>query len=106
MLFCPTCGNCLLLDPTFEGLLFSCKTCPYIFKVTATVSNREEFAQKKVDDVIGGEEMWENCPQTSVECPQCHCAKAYFMERQLRSADEPSTIFYRCVKCAHRWHDN
>ncbi|CDH93281.1 TFIIS-type domain-containing protein [Caenorhabditis elegans] len=29
------------------------------------------------------------------------------MQLQTRSADEPSTIFYRCADnaCAHRWKD-
>uniref|UniRef100_A0A0N4WWJ4 DNA-directed RNA polymerase III subunit RPC10 n=1 Tax=Haemonchus placei TaxID=6290 RepID=A0A0N4WWJ4_HAEPC len=50
-----------------------------------------------------------NCPLqvTNERCPKCSNDRAYFMQIQTRSADEPMTIFYRCanVDCAHRWKD-
>jgi DNA-directed RNA polymerase III subunit RPC11 len=38
-------------------------------------------------------------------CPKCNHNEAYFMQMQIRSADEPMSIFYKCVKCAHQWND-
>ncbi|ULT91902.1 hypothetical protein L3Y34_009529 [Caenorhabditis briggsae] len=40
-------------------------------------------------------------------CPLCSHERAYFMQLQTRSADEPITIFYRCANnsCAHRWKE-
>ncbi|KAK6052959.1 transcription factor S-II [Cooperia oncophora] len=44
---------------------------------------------------------------TNERCPKCSNDRAYFMQIQTRSADEPMTIFYRCANadCGHRWKD-
>lgn len=36
---------------------------------------------------------------------KCDSDKAYFRQVQIRSADEPMTNFYKCVKCATEWRD-
>jgi len=56
---------------------------------------------KEVDDVLGGEEAWANKEKTEHRCPNpdCRNMEAYFMQIQLRSADEPMSIFFRCTKC-------
>jgi DNA-directed RNA polymerase III subunit RPC11 len=41
----------------------------------------------------------------AVTCGNCSAGQAYFMEVQIRSADEPATIFYKCVECAHIWRE-
>lgn len=40
-------------------------------------------------------------------CPKCEHPRAYFMQIQTRSADEPMTTFYKCcsLQCGHRWRD-
>lgn len=40
-------------------------------------------------------------------CPKCSHNRAFFMQIQTRSADEPMTTFYKCCNmgCAHRWRD-
>jgi transposase-like protein len=60
VLFCPTCANILLVEAGPVGHRFYCQTCPYIFNVTDTVTNRQDRARKKVDDVYGDEKLWEN----------------------------------------------
>jgi DNA-directed RNA polymerase III subunit RPC11 len=62
-------------------------------------------ARKAVDDVLGGEEAWQNVDQTEAVCAKCNHTRAYFTQHQLRSADEPMTIFYKCVKCGNRWRE-
>lgn len=37
------------------------------------------------------------------ECGRCHSDELVFAEKQLRSADEPMTIFVRCIMCGNRW---
>lgn len=44
----------------------------------------------------------ENTRRIAKECPKCHAQEMTWSEAQLRSADEGSTIFYRCPDCGHR----
>ncbi len=87
---------------------FYCQTCPYIYLVKQTLSKQVTLERKKVDDVLGGAEAWENADKTEVGCPRCSHTEAYFKQIQIRSADEPSTLFYRCANhsCAHQWNEN
>ncbi|KAF0707804.1 hypothetical protein AaE_013465 [Aphanomyces astaci] len=39
-------------------------TCPYIFKINQKVETKVPLQRKKVDDVLGGDEAWENVDQT------------------------------------------
>mmetsp|Transcript_18283 Transcript_18283/g.35780 ORF Transcript_18283/g.35780 Transcript_18283/m.35780 type:complete len:135 (+) Transcript_18283:1371-1775(+) len=107
--FCPTCGNLLLLEnvpPT--GFRFYCQTCPYIHNIHEKLTRRVELKRKKVDDVLGGQEAWKNAQTTTTLCPKCNHTKAYYMQLQTRSADEPMTEFYRCAnfECAHNWKEH
>ncbi|PVF96115.1 putative Rpc11-DNA-directed RNA polymerase III subunit C11 [Serendipita vermifera] len=83
-----------------------CQTCPYEFPITKTMKSRTHLKRKEVDDVLGGDESWGN--QTNAPCPKCDHPMAHFMELQIRSADEPMTIFYKCAKkeCGFQWKEN
>lgn len=72
---------------------FFCQTCPYLFQINDKVEKKVPLQRKQVDDVLGGDEAWENVDQTETRCPHCEFNKAYFMQIQIRSADEPSTTF-------------
>lgn len=37
---------------------------------------------------------------------QCDSRKAHFVQIQMRSADEPATTFYKCVKCGFQWRQD
>ncbi|KAG9416993.1 DNA-directed RNA polymerase III subunit RPC10 [Aphanomyces cochlioides] len=138
MHFCPTCGNLLMVEPDTDGMRFCCQTCPYIYKIEnkvrvfsgwtrysravfgEQVQKKVPLQRKQVDDVLGGDQAWENVDQTEsltsfvdlylmsssvARCPFCQHDKAYFMQIQIRSADEPSTTFYKCVACKKQWND-
>lgn len=62
---------------------------------------------QEIDDVLGGEEAWRNVDSTEERCPKCGFGRAYFMQIQTRSADEPMTTFYRCCnhECNHYWRE-
>ncbi|KAI8896920.1 hypothetical protein BC833DRAFT_595651 [Globomyces pollinis-pini] len=105
MYFCPICSNVLLLDNGGENKLF-CQSCPYICRIDKPLTNKTKFTAKQVDDVLGGAQAWDNVDSTEVSCPQCEHNRAYFMQIQIRSADEPSTLFYKCCECAHDWREN
>ena len=106
MLFCPTCGNLLLIEK-FAGTNFRyfCKTCPYIFNLNQKIKFEQTFEHNEIETVLGGKEAWEDVAKTDAVCPKCEHPKAYFKEIQIRSADEPSTIFYKCVNCGFEWRE-
>ena len=86
-----------------------CNACPYVQCITERTTVQVALKRKEVDDVLGGEEAWQNARQTSQAlCPKCNGKTAYYMELQTRSADEPSTIYYRCAdfSCKTRWNEN
>lgn len=60
VLFCPTCGNILLVEEGGGGYRFYCQTCPYIFPITSKVATTLQLPRKKVDDVMGEEAAWAN----------------------------------------------
>jgi DNA-directed RNA polymerase subunit M/transcription elongation factor TFIIS len=41
----------------------------------------------------------------AARCPECAHDKAYFHEMQTRSADEPATLFFKCVNCKFKWRE-
>jgi len=105
MHFCPACGNLLLLEDSSNGMRFCCPTCPYLHDITHAYSSSIKIKKKTVDDILGGADAWENVDRTAARCPQCSHDSAYFMQIQIRSADEPSTTYYRCCKCSKQWND-
>jgi len=106
MLFCPTCGNLLLLDKNFSVYRYCCKTCPYTFNIVQNLQNYKYYDKKKIEPVLGGKEAWENVNQVEALCPKCTHNSAYYRQLQIRSADEPMTTFFKCVECAHQWNEN
>jgi len=103
VLFCPTCGNVLLVERGPGGRMRSyCQTCPYVYNIDQKISKTMPLKKVKEIDPIFGDEIWQNAPKTKVKCPACEFGEAYFYELQTRSADEPSTIFFRCAKCRNK----
>jgi DNA-directed RNA polymerase III subunit RPC11 len=83
-----------------------CRVCQFKCPVLRAFSVAQPLGQRsRVDDVMGGDDAWQNVDQTEQKCPKCEHDRAYFTQMQLRSADEPMSIFYKCVKCAHRWRE-
>ena len=42
----------------------------------------------------------------SVECPECGAKEMFYTTKQLRSADEGTTVFYRCGDCGYKYNTN
>ncbi|KJH50103.1 transcription factor S-II [Dictyocaulus viviparus] len=125
LVFCPFCGSLLQVEEGDFCMKFSCPSCPYICPITkkvckcwfisvvycyhriVQVSSRIYPKLKDLEEVLGGPSVWDNAQVTNERCPKCSHERAYFMQIQTRSADEPMTIFYRCANtdCAHRWKE-
>ncbi|PNS20089.1 transcription factor S [Sphaceloma murrayae] len=63
---------------------------------------KKMFKAKEVEDVLGGADSWKNVDKAH----NCPSTEAYFRQLQIRSADEPMTTFYKCVKCTKEWREN
>ena len=90
---------------TFPRSRFYCSTCPYSWSISHSQTSKTYSDRKQVDDILGGASTWENVDRTMTVCPSCNHNEAYFLQMQIRSADEPMSIFYKCVKCSHQWND-
>eukprot|EP00009_Paramoeba_aestuarina_P008072 CAMPEP_0201523398 /NCGR_PEP_ID=MMETSP0161_2-20130828/19675_1 /ASSEMBLY_ACC=CAM_ASM_000251 /TAXON_ID=180227 /ORGANISM="Neoparamoeba aestuarina, Strain SoJaBio B1-5/56/2" /LENGTH=97 /DNA_ID=CAMNT_0047922503 /DNA_START=198 /DNA_END=491 /DNA_ORIENTATION=- len=96
----------LLVENEINGMRLYCQTCPYVYHIQEELSVKLPLTAKKVDDVLGGEEAWEGVDKTATKCPECSHHEAYYILIQIRSADEPSSVFYKCCKCGHRWRED
>ncbi|KAA6381967.1 MAG: DNA-directed RNA polymerase III subunit RPC11 [Streblomastix strix] len=107
MQFCPNCANLLVVEPNQQNSLrFSCPTCAYVKYINGQLRQEVPLIRKKVDDVLGTEESMKTAETTNLaQCPRCGHNEAYHFEMQTRSADEPATHFYKCVKCKKNWRE-
>lgn len=39
-------------------------------------------------------------------CDNCGNDEVTYYQKQIRSADEGTTVFYTCVTCGHKWNTN
>jgi len=44
-------------------------------------------------------------PKVQKTCPKCGHNEAVYWQEQILSADEPSTSFFRCLKCNKVWRE-
>ncbi|XP_031498759.1 uncharacterized protein LOC116263241 [Nymphaea colorata] len=107
MLFCPTCGNMLLVQrPNLgQSSRFFCPTCPYAYPIEREISVKQKLKKKKLDLVFNYEEAMKNASKSQETCPRCGHGEAYSYDMQTRSADEGATIFFTCCNrsCGHQW---
>jgi len=102
-MFCAKCGS--LMFPN-DGQLV-CGSCG----ATRSFSTRDNTTTKitrvrndKMETLVL-DDITETLPKTRVECPKCGHYEAFWVMRQTRAADEPTTRIYRCVKCSHTWRE-
>ena len=99
-MFCPKCRS--LMFPDGDNIV--CKKCEY--KMSKSEVDSQKVVEKALDKemlVIEGD--LDLLPKTRVECPNCENNEAYWVMRQTRAADEPTTRIYRCTKCGHSWRE-
>ncbi|KPI90063.1 putative RNA polymerase III C11 subunit [Leptomonas seymouri] len=72
---------------------------------TAAATSDEVLAGELVgdDSAEGGQVMTIMCQN---EDTPCDSTKAYYIQLQMRSADEPATVFFKCVKCGYQWRQD
>lgn len=82
-----------------------CNSCGYSEKATWVDDYKLKKKTNKREEVPVVEESESTLPTVKVKCPKCGNDKAYWWMRQTRSADEPTTRFYKCTKCKHVWRE-
>jgi len=91
---------------TEAGVVLACTSCDYMSKDEKlegyTVVKRIE-PEKEI--TVVEEDVGPGLPTTRIRCPKCGHDTSYWWLRQTRSADEPTTRFYRCVKCGKVWRE-
>ena len=71
------------------------------YEAQASIKPRE----RKDNEMVVTESIEGTLPTTKIICGKCKHNEATFYLRQTRAADEPTTRFYQCTKCKHRWRE-
>lgn len=102
MRFCPNCE--VRLKKSESGL--RCPKCDYTEgDASDTIKKQEEEKGVSELNVLDENEGQETLPTIKMDCEKCGNDQAVWWMLQTRSADEPTTQFYRCTKCNHTWRN-
>jgi len=94
-----------------DGIVFLACRCGYEEKTENSnnvLSNsilKKKMALESNLIVVAEEDKISIHPKTSKYCPKCDYKEAEAWQEQTRSADEPSTSFFRCLKCKYTWRE-
>ena len=110
MKFCPTCE--VKMRRGADAL--SCPKCGHVDaqdgnppgSSDAVAADSGDAAQGVVGlNVFDDSDEDESRSTIKIECEKCGNDEAVWWMLQTRSADEPTTQFYRCTKCQYTWRD-
>lgn len=101
MRFCPTCDAKLKKS----GTIMLCPKCDYTEGTEIKKPEKVEEEFESEFNVLTENEGQETLPTIEKECEKCGNNEAIWWMLQTRSADEPTTQFYRCTKCKYTWRD-
>jgi DNA-directed RNA polymerase subunit M len=102
MKFCPKCE--VRLKKNTSGSDLSCPKCGYS-ESDSQVIKKEKNEDKSEINILAENEGKESLPTIKIECEKCGNDEAVWWMLQTRSADEPTTQFYRCTECRHTWRN-
>ena len=103
MKFCPKCE--VKLKKGDSGL--ECSKCGYTEGEKVT-NKKKPIVEEEPDFSLlafEGTEGEDTNPTVKIDCEKCGHGEAVAWMFQTRSADEPTTRFYRCQKCKYTWRD-
>ena len=101
MKFCPSCE--VKLKKGDSGL--QCPKCNYVEKKEINQTKKTVQEHELQFNVLAENETVESLPTIKIECEKCGNDEAVWWMLQTRSADEPTTQFYRCSKCRYTWRN-
>jgi DNA-directed RNA polymerase subunit M len=97
MQFCPKCGVRLK-----KG---TCQKCGYSEGEIRQEIKKTDLQSQSELTIFDETEKPETLPTIKIDCEKCGHTEAVWWMLQTRSADEPTTQFYRCTKCNHTWRN-
>lgn len=100
MKFCPKCE--VRLKKSEAGL--QCPKCNYT-EGSETITKQVKEEESSELNVLEESDSPETLPSIKIDCEKCGHNEAVWWMLQTRSADEPTTQFYRCTKCNHTWRN-
>ena len=103
MKFCPNCD--VRLKKSSGSPFLSCPKCDYKEGKESESQNKSLEESKSDFLVLDENEGKEILSTIEIECEKCGNNEAVWWMLQTRSADEPTTQFYRCTKCEHTWRN-
>ena len=101
MKFCPKCEVRLKQDSSDS---FICQKCGYAEK-GGKERKQVKGESSSTINVLDENEKTQTLPVIKIDCEKCGNTEAVWWMLQTRSADEPTTQFYRCVKCNYTWRN-
>ncbi len=104
MKFCP---NCEIRLKRSESKLV-CSKCDYV-EGESIESKKWQVEENDSDFLVMGESDMNDAKglvsTIEIDCEKCGNKEGVWWSLQTRSADEPETRFYRCIKCNYTWRD-
>jgi len=88
ILVCPRCGNTIEPKGSIKGYVHETRVLHKPSEKTVVIEEELKIGVK-----------------VKAVCPECGYNEAYYWEVQTRSADEPTTAFFRCVRCGYTWRE-
>jgi len=101
MKFCPKCD--VRLKKVDSEL--ACPKCGYTEGNTETKKTVLKAEQDPEFNVLEETEGNKTLSTIQIKCQKCGHNEAVWWMLQTRSADEPTTQFYRCTKCNFTWRN-
>ncbi|MFB3152403.1 MAG: transcription factor S [Nitrosopumilaceae archaeon] len=102
MKFCPKCE--VRLKKGNSKSVLSCPKCDYTESSPKETKKGKEEIKSELN-VLAENEGKETLSTIKIDCEKCGNNEAVWWMLQTRSADEPTTQFYRCIKCSHTWRN-
>ena len=104
MKFCPKCD--VRLKKSTANSTISCPSCGYSEGQESEIQTNASEEEHKSDFLVLDEnEGKDTMPTIEIECEKCGNNAAVWWMLQTRSADAPTTQFYRCTKCEYTWRN-
>jgi len=104
MKFCPNCD--IRLVKASDSTVLSCTKCNYSEGDKPKPKKQSTTEESQTDFMVLDENEGKDVlPTMQMECEKCGNMEVVWWMLQTRSADEPTTQFFRCTKWSYTWRN-